>query len=99
MSCSWSASAVPARMRAKYAASISGRVTPTKPVRPPESARAVRLVVNPWSRTARITASRVAGATSGRPLRTRETVAIETPAALATSRIVDRAFAPCAGSG
>src|SRR5215218_2937051 len=63
-------------------------VTPTSPVLPPESARAFRFVLNPWSRTTRSTASRVSGATSGRPLSTRETVAIDTPAALATSRIV-----------
>ena len=74
----------------KYAASTRGSVTPINPVRPPERARALRFVLKPCSRTARITASRVSGATSGRPLRTRETVAIETPAALATPRIVAR---------
>src|ERR687891_343542 len=77
-------------MPPKYAASIRGRVTPIRPVRPPESARAFRFVLKPCSRTARSTASRVSGATSGRPLRTRETVAIETPAALATPRMVAR---------
>src|SRR2546423_893135 len=51
-----------------------------------------------WSRTARRTASRVAGAPSGRPLSTRETVAIETPAALATSRIVEQALMPRSSS-
>ena len=100
MSCSCSASEAPARIDAKYAASITGSVTPTSPVRPPESARALRFVLKRWSRTARRTASRVAGATSGRPFRTRETVAIETPAALATSRIVARGlrfgFSACA---
>ena len=38
------------------------------------------------------TASRVSGATSGRSLRTRETVVIDTPAWLAMSRIVARPF-------
>src|SRR4051794_41895013 len=38
----------------------------------------------------RETSSRVSGETSPRPLSTRETVAIETPAAWATSRIVTR---------
>jgi hypothetical protein len=70
-------------MNAKYAAWTIGSVTPTRPVRPPESARAERFVANPCSRTTWSTASRVSGATSGRPLITRETVAIETPAALA----------------
>ena len=70
-----------------------GSVAPIRPVRPRESALALRLVAKPWARTAASTASRVFGETSGRPLRTRETVAIETPAASATSRIVARACA------
>src|SRR4051794_9153423 len=69
-----------------------GTVTPTRPVRPPDNARALRLVEKPCSWTTFSTASRVSGATSGRSLSTRETVAIETPAALATSRIVVRGF-------
>ena len=81
---------MPERIAPKYAASTIGSVTPIRPVRPPERARALRFVLKPCSRTARRTASRVSGATSGRPLRTRETVAIETPAALATPRMVAR---------
>ena len=73
----------------------SGRVTPMSPVRPPESARALRFVVKPCSRTARSTASRVSGATSGRPLRTRETVAIETPARARDCRESLRACLGC----
>src|SRR5436190_8366697 len=42
-----------------------------------------------------VTASRVSGATSLRPLRTRETVAIETPARSAISLIVSRFDAAC----
>ena len=61
-----------------------------RPVRPTVSARALRFVVKLWARATRRTASRVAGETSGRPLITRETVATETPAASATSRIVAR---------
>ena len=71
-----------------------GRVTPISPVRPPESARALRFMLNPCSRTTRSTVSRVLGETSGRPFRTRETVAIETPAASAMSRIVGGPFWP-----
>ena len=85
-----SASAAPERIGEKYAAWTIGMATPTRPVRPPERARAFRFIAKPWSRTTRRTVSRVSGATSGRSLRTRETVAIETPAALATSRIVAR---------
>ena len=61
-------------------------------MRPPERARALRLAVKPWSRTTRSTAPRVSAATPGRSLSTRDTVAIETPAALAISRIVARAL-------
>jgi hypothetical protein len=68
-------------------------------VRPPESARAERFVLKPRARTTSSTASRVFGATSGRPLRTRDTVAIETPAALAISRIVARALPSVAAMG
>ena len=38
-----------------------GRVTPISPVRPPESARALRFMLNPCSRTTRSTDSRVLG--------------------------------------
>ena len=75
-------------MAEKYAAWTIGMVTPTRPVRPPESPRALRFVVKPCWRTTSSTASRVSGATSGRSLSTRDTVAIETPAILAMSRIV-----------
>ena len=63
---------------------------PIRPVRPFESPRAVRLVEKLSARTCSITASRVSGETSGRSLTTRETVATETPARRATSRIVAR---------
>ena len=92
MSCSYRASAAPERIAAKYGDPTIGSITPISPVRPPESARALRLAVKPWSRTTRSTAPRVSAATPGRSLRTRETVAIETPAALAISRMVARAF-------
>ena len=49
------------------------------------------------SRTTWRTDSRVSGATSGRSLRTRETVAIETPARSAMSRIVARPRKRCSG--
>ena len=77
-------------MAEKYAAWMIGMVIPTRPVRPPDRPRAVRLVVKLCWRTTSSTASRVSGATSGRPLSTRETVAIETPAARAMSRMVAR---------
>ena len=80
MSCSYSASVAPERMRAKYSACAIGIVKPTSPVRPTDSARALRLVVKLCARTWRSTDSRVSVATSGRPLMTRETVATETPA-------------------
>ncbi len=92
MSCSYSASEAPARIDAKYGAATIGSITPISPVRPPERARALRLAVKPWSRTTRRTAPRVSAATPGRSLSTRDTVAIETPAALAISRMVARAL-------
>ena len=51
-------------------------------------------MLKPCSRTTRSTTSRVCGETSGRPLITRETVAIETPAARAISRIVALDWSP-----
>src|SRR5262245_24359414 len=69
---------------------MTGTVTLIIAVRPPERDRALRLVVKRSSRATRSTFSRVSDATSGRPLSTRETVAIDTSAALATSLIVER---------
>ena len=63
-------------------------MSPIRPVRPTESARALRLVEKLWVRISRWTASRVSADTSGRSLITRETVATETPAMRAMSRIV-----------
>ena len=47
MSCSYSASAVPARIDEKYGAATIGSITPISPVRPPERARALRFAVKP----------------------------------------------------
>ena len=69
-----------------------GSVTPTRPVRPWMSPRALRFGLKLCSFTTRSTVSRVSGETSPRPFTTRETVAIETPANSAISRIVTRAF-------
>src|SRR3954470_15959298 len=77
-------------MNEKYAGWTSGTVAPIRPVRPAESPRAVRLVVYPCSRTILWPSSRVPGATSSRPFITRETVATDTPARPAISRIVTR---------
>ena len=55
--------------------------------------RALRFAMYPRSRTTLWTSSRVSGETSPRPLTTRETVAIETPARSAISRIVTFPFA------
>ena len=90
MSLSYSASAAPLSIGPKYASATSGSVSPIMPVRPLESPRAPRFVLKPCSRTTCSTVSRVPAATSGRSLRTRETVAIETPARSAMSRIVAR---------
>jgi hypothetical protein len=87
--------AAPATIREKYSASTSGSVIPTRNVRPPTRERALRLVEKPRSRTAPRTLSRVAAATSGRPFITRDTVAIDTPAVRATSRIVGRPVLRC----
>ncbi len=73
---------------AKYDDWTFGSVTPTRPVRPPDRARALRFVEYPRSRIARRARSRVAGATTAGRLSTREIVAADTPAARATSRIV-----------
>ncbi len=45
MSCSYSASVAPARIAEKYAGKTSGTSTPTRPVRPAESPRALRFAV------------------------------------------------------
>jgi len=90
MSRSYSASDAPLRIGPKNASFTSGSVRPMIPVRPLERPRAPRFVLKPWARTTCSTVSRVSGATSGRPLSTRETVAIETPARSAMSRIVAR---------
>ena len=79
----------------EVSASTSGSVIPTRNVRPPTRERALRLVEKPSSRTAPRTLSRVAVATSGRPFITRDTVAIDTPAVRATSRIVGRPVHRC----
>ncbi len=60
------------------------------------SERPSRLGVNWSSSTAAVTRSRVSSATLAWPCMTRETVAMETPARLATSRIVGLIGTPLA---
>ncbi len=62
--------------------------TVTARLRPLASASAVALRRKPSSSMAASTRSRVAGLTLGWPLMTRETVWYETPAAVATSRML-----------
>ena len=57
---------------------------------PPASARAARLGRNPSSRMTADTRSRVDSRTRGFPLITRDTVWCDTPATLATSRMLAR---------
>src|SRR5579872_7344664 len=78
----------------RISSGISGQVrdgisTPIRRLRPLGRPEAVRLGTNCCSSTIRNTRSRVVGSTSGLLLRTREIVAVETPANLAISRIVD----------
>src|SRR5438046_2388348 len=69
---------------------MNGAVTATTPIRPCGRPRALGFGRKRSRSTTSSTACRVAGATSGRLFSTRETVATETPASRATSRIVVR---------
>ena len=86
------------RSRGRPPAAGSARSCPARPL---DSPRAPRLVLKPCSRTTWSTVSRVSGATSGRSFRTRDTVAIDTPARSAMSRIVARPrnFGSVVGTG
>ena len=59
--------------------------SPTVPVRPASSPRAIAFGVNDSASAASVTRARVAGATSPRPLSALDAVAIDTPARRATS--------------
>ena len=67
---------------------ITGTRKPISPVRLVRRLRAAWLIENPASAAAASTRSRVADATSGESLSTRETVVLETPAWAARSMIV-----------
>ena len=76
---------------------MTGTSIPTSPVRLVRRLRAARLTWKPRSSIAAWTRVRVSGATRGEPLRTRDTVAFETPAVAARSRIVGARGRPSAG--
>ena len=76
---------------------MTGTSIPTSPVRLVRRLRAARLTWKPRSSIAAWTRVRVSGATRGDPLRTRETVAFETPAVAARSMIVGARAADIAG--
>ncbi|VEG27244.1 Uncharacterised protein [Actinomyces howellii] len=73
-------------------------MTPTAPARPVARDLACQDSTYPAAEIASSTARRVPGATLDEPLRTRETVALDTPARRATSAIVARPLSPGSAS-
>src|SRR5260221_5676326 len=84
----WIASATPGMISETVGHAKGGVSKPIKRLRPPASPEAVMLGTNLFSLMTRKTRSRVAGSTFDFWLRTRETVALETPARRAISSIV-----------
>ena len=78
------------RSSEKTRLAVSGRISAIDSVRWVTRLRAAWLGTYPSSSTARVTASRIAGATEVEPLTTRETVALDTPARRATASSVGR---------
>ena len=78
----------PAITSEKNQRAIWGVTTATEPVRPDAKREALGEITKSKPAATSVTRSRVAWSTLGKPRSARDTVAVETPAAAATSRIV-----------